>query len=183
MLRPTLSHPVYFGVRHPSEYHDQIFIAVRHSKFVDMGPPLWREDESVAQNFCWLSLAQSLSDPSPAGLTPILYCLRFELKLKLNYDRQTVGQSVLVSDTHLGLATNFSFSLKIFFRHLRVWYFIARSLTRERVCNLLLLLDLASAVPLGSESRGTQDHILLSQFLRLPPSPRMYIPQKQVASV
>jgi hypothetical protein len=27
---------------------------------------------------------------------------------------------------------------------------------------------LASAVPLESESRGTQDHILLSQFLRLP---------------
>jgi hypothetical protein len=36
------------------------------------------------------------------------------LKLKLNliYDRQSVGQSVLVSGTHLGLATNFYFSLK-----------------------------------------------------------------------
>jgi hypothetical protein len=33
-------------------------------------------------------------------------------KLKLIYDRQSVGQSVLVSGTHLGLATNFSFSLK-----------------------------------------------------------------------
>jgi hypothetical protein len=34
------------------------------------------------------------------------------LKLKLNYDRQSVGQSVLLSGTRLGLATNFSVSLK-----------------------------------------------------------------------
>jgi hypothetical protein len=33
-------------------------------------------------------------------------------KSKLSYDRQSVGQSVLVSGTHLGPATNFSFSLK-----------------------------------------------------------------------
>jgi hypothetical protein len=32
---------------------------------------------------------------------------------------------------------------------------------RGRICNLLLLLALASAVLLGSESRGTQDHIFL----------------------
>jgi hypothetical protein len=36
-----------------------------------------------------------------------LYC-----ELKLIYDRQSVGQSVLVSGTHLGPVTNFSFSLK-----------------------------------------------------------------------
>jgi hypothetical protein len=35
-----------------------------------------------------------------------------KLKLKLIYDRQSVGQSVLVSGTHVGSATNFSFSLK-----------------------------------------------------------------------
>jgi hypothetical protein len=34
------------------------------------------------------------------------------LKLKLIYDRQSVGQSVLVSGTHLGPVTNFSFPLK-----------------------------------------------------------------------
>jgi hypothetical protein len=34
------------------------------------------------------------------------------LKLKLIYDRQTDGQSVLVSGAHLGPVTNFSFSLK-----------------------------------------------------------------------
>jgi hypothetical protein len=35
-----------------------------------------------------------------------------ESKSKSHYDRQSVGQSVLVSGTHLGPATNFSFSLK-----------------------------------------------------------------------
>jgi hypothetical protein len=35
-----------------------------------------------------------------------------KLKLKLIYDRQSVGQSVLVSGSHLGPVTNFSFSLK-----------------------------------------------------------------------
>jgi hypothetical protein len=54
---------------------------------------------------------------------------------------------------------------------------------RGQVCNLLLLLGLASAVPLRSESHLTQDHTLLTQFLRLPqpvgPGPRIYIPQEQ----
>jgi hypothetical protein len=43
------------------------------------------------------------------------------------------------------------------------WYG-ALTLTRGRVCNLQLLLALASAVILASESRGTRDHILLSQI-------------------
>jgi hypothetical protein len=37
-------------------------------------------------------------------------------------------------------------------------------LTRERVCRLQLLLVLASAVILGSESCGTREHILLPQI-------------------
>jgi hypothetical protein len=35
---------------------------------------------------------------------------------------------------------------------------------RGRICHLQLLLALASAVILGSESRGTHDHILLPQI-------------------
>jgi hypothetical protein len=60
---------------------------------------------------------------------------------------------------------------------------VAPSLTRGRVCNLLvqLLLGLARAVTLGSKYRRTHDHILLSH-LRLPqpggPGPRIYIPQE-----
>jgi hypothetical protein len=82
-----------------------------------------------------------------------------------------------------GTHDQFLFLLEIFFRQLRVCYFVEPSWTRGRVCNLLLLLILARAVPLGSKSRGTQDHILLSQFLRLShpggPGSRIYIPQEQ----
>jgi hypothetical protein len=48
-------------------------------------------------------------------------------------------------------------------RQLRVCWCGALSLTRGRVCRLQLLLVPASADILVSESRGTRDHILLSQ--------------------
>jgi hypothetical protein len=38
------------------------------------------------------------------------------------------------------------------------------ALSDERICHLQLLLILASAVILGSKSRGTRDHILLFQI-------------------
>jgi hypothetical protein len=104
--------------------------------FVYKGRSLWREDGSVVYNCCWRSPAQSLPGPSPVGLATIFYCLRFETSLfiasygsqvydggiqprlhtgyyiqkwkpKLCYDRRSVGQSVLVSSTHLGLTTRF----------------------------------------------------------------------------
>jgi hypothetical protein len=53
-------------------------------------------------------------------------------------------------------------------RHFWVCSCGAPSLTRWRVCHLQLLLALASAVIFGSESRGTPNHVLLSQFLEFP---------------
>jgi hypothetical protein len=67
-------------------------------------------------------------------------------------------------------------------------HFVAPSMTRGRVYNLLvqLLLGLARVVTLGSKSRRTHGHILLSH-LRLPqpggPGPRIYIPQEQGSPV
>jgi hypothetical protein len=61
---------------------------------------------------------------------------RLMLKLNLIYDRRSVGEPVLVSGAHLGPATNF-FSPWNSFRQLLVCYFVAPSLTRGRVCNLL----------------------------------------------
>jgi hypothetical protein len=92
-----------------------------------------------------------------------------KLKLKLIYDRRSVGQSVLV--------TRFLFSVW----RLQVSWCVAPSLTRGWVCNVLveLLLGLARAVTLGSKSRRTQTIF----YLRLPqpggPGPRTYIPQEQ----
>jgi hypothetical protein len=59
------------------------------------------------------------------------------LQLQLIYDRQSVGQYALVSGAHLGPVTNFFFLLEISFRQLRVCNFVAPSLTRGRVCELL----------------------------------------------
>jgi hypothetical protein len=51
---------------------------------------------------------------------------------------------------------------------LRVCWYGTLSLTRGRVCSLQLLVVLARAVILGSESRVPRDHILLSQILDWP---------------
>jgi hypothetical protein len=53
-------------------------------------------------------------------------------------------------------------------RQLRACWCGALSLTRERVCRLQLLLALASAVILGSEFRGTRNHISLFQIRDFP---------------
>jgi hypothetical protein len=99
-------------------------------------------------------------------------------------DRRSVGQSVLVSGAHLESVTRFLLS----HWRLRVSWYGAPSLTRARVCNLLvqLLPGLARAVTLGLKSRRIHGHILLSH-LKLPqpggPGPCIYIPQEQGAPV
>jgi hypothetical protein len=68
-------------------------------------------------------------------------------------------------------------------RQLLVCCYGAPFLTRGRGCPLQLLMGLASAVILGSESRGTHDHSLLSQIRDFPnlegQVPLIYIAQEQ----
>jgi uncharacterized membrane protein len=69
----------------------------------------------------------------------------------------------MVSGGPSGTRDQFFFLLEI--RQLRVRYFVAHSLTRGRVCNLLLLLVLASAVPLGpalSDERSSLSFVSVS---------------------
>jgi hypothetical protein len=134
------------------------------------------------------------SEHSLTGLPPSLHTHTHSLSLTSSHSlfevdvevklRLTVSRPVRFGVRHpSGTRDELFFPLAIFFRQLRVCYFVAPSLTRGWVCNLLLLLVLASAVSLGSESRGTQNYILLSQFLRLSqpggPGPRIYILQEQ----
>jgi hypothetical protein len=74
----------------------------------------------------------------------------------------------LVSGTHLGAATNFSFLSLILFRQLWVCWCGAPSLMRSRICSFQFLPGIASAAFLISESHGSHEHILLSLFFRLP---------------
>jgi hypothetical protein len=80
-------------------------------------------------------------------------------KSKLYYDRQSVGQSLLVPSPILGPRPDSCYCQTV--DGLLIW---APSLTRGWVYRLQLLLAPASAVILGSESRRTQDNILLSQI-------------------
>jgi hypothetical protein len=97
-----------------------------------------------------------------------------KFKLKLNYDRQSVGQSVLVSDTHLGPATNFSVSLKLSLAS-RGFVILELPLWREDGSVIYCYCWFSPTVSWDSRP--------LSQFLRLPqpggPGPRIYIPQEQ----
>jgi hypothetical protein len=82
----------------------------------------------------------------------------------LCYDRRSAGQSVLEFKHPSGAYDQ----IFIIVWQLRVCWFGAPSLTRGRVCRLQLLLVLARAVILGSESLVTRDHILLSQIWDFP---------------
>jgi hypothetical protein len=77
-----------------------------------------------------------------------------QVKLTL---RLTVSQSVnLGVEPHLGLMTRYL----LLSWQLRSCFCGAPSLTRDRVCLLCMLLALANAVFLGSESLGTRDHVV-----------------------
>jgi hypothetical protein len=94
-----------------------------------------------------------ISDCSPVRLTPAGLSLSLML-------RPTVSRPVCLGIKHPSGAYD---QTLITVRQLQVCCCGAFSLLRGRVCRLQMLLALASAVILGSESYGTRDHILLSQ--------------------
>jgi hypothetical protein len=100
-------------------------------------------------------------------------------KSKLYYDQQSVGQSVLLSGTYLGLATNFFF----FFLHwqLRVSWCGASSLTRGWVCNLLYncfwaLPEQSLSGPSSAELTAIIYCLTWDSLTRRPRSPYLYPP-------
>jgi hypothetical protein len=97
-------------------------------------------------------------------------------KSKLCYKQRSVGQSVLVSGTHLGLTTRSALlSDSCGF----CWHDVP-SLIRGWVYSLKLLLGLARSVIPRSKSCRTHDHMLLSQIWDPPnwraTSPYLYLP-------
>jgi hypothetical protein len=79
--------------------------------------------------------------------------------------RSTVSRPVCLGVKHPSGAFDQIF---ITVRQLRVCWCGALSLRRERVCRLQLLRIVATSAILGSEFRGTRDHILLSQVWDCP---------------
>jgi hypothetical protein len=75
--------------------------------------------------------------------------------------RLTISQSVSLGvEPHLGVMTRYL----LLFDSYGLVLCEENSLTRGRVSHLYMLLALASAAFIGSESLGTRDHILLSQI-------------------
>jgi hypothetical protein len=78
---------------------------------------------------------------------------RSQVKVKVTL-RSTVSRPVSLGVRRpSGTRDQFFFLFELFFRQFRVCHFVAPSLTRGRVCNLLLLLALASAVNCSHVSR------------------------------
>jgi hypothetical protein len=103
---------------------------------------------------CCLNLEES---PVSQILDLVLYS---EAESELLYDWQfTANQFILASRFLRFMTSNFIFQLSI------CGYspYVSSSLMRGWVCHLQLILVLTSVVILRSESRGTHDHILLSQ--------------------
>jgi hypothetical protein len=87
--------------------------------------------ELTAIVYCLIWDSPNLEDQVPVCISPrnrvaqlyppALGCnslSKSKSKSKSHYDRQSVGQTVMVSGAHLGPATNFSFSSRFFFRQL-----------------------------------------------------------------
>jgi hypothetical protein len=97
-----------------------------------------------------------LPDPSPLWMATPFQLPQVRVTLRLTVYRQ----SFHLGDNPLRLTTSIVFKLNTCGHS----PYITSSMTRRWVCRLQLLLTLAIAVTLRSESRGTHDHILLSQI-------------------
>jgi hypothetical protein len=117
-----------------------------------------------------LALISSLSN-SGSGILPRV---RVRVTLRLAVYRQTVRLGAKTLETH---GQNFFSKLNTCGHSLHV----TSSRQRRWICHLQLLLGLASAFILRSESRRTDDHILLSQIGDSPKlelgSPYLYPPR------
>jgi hypothetical protein len=109
----------------------------------------------ILYDFCLLS----------TGIINIRYLeiyVQIEVEVSL---RPTVSRPVSLGvRPPSGTRDQFFFLLEIFFKQVRVCYFVAPSLTTGLVCNLKLLLVLASAVTLGRPFLTRDQVCLLSAF-------------------
>jgi hypothetical protein len=84
-----------WGLRPDFYFRSEYGIRLTVTFFFSVVRPLWREDGSVFCMCLWPLPAQSFSGPSPLGLEPVFYCLRFETSLFVaSYDSQGHGGGI-----------------------------------------------------------------------------------------
>jgi hypothetical protein len=125
-------------------------LVFKHLRFhFILGRPFWREVRSI--DFQW----ETAREPRNVRVK------------ELSYDRRSFGQSVLVSSHRLRPANNFFIScMETIFKHFGVALVSGALSDKKMGVQLLvkLLLSIVNAVTLGSKSRRTWDHILLSHL-------------------
>jgi hypothetical protein len=142
---------------------------VRWKKFVLLNPSIidW------LLNWCWPSPAQWFLPPRSTGFMILFYSLTalgaFRLglfaysvrdRVRVFYDWRFSANQFVLATNPLRLTTSNCFWLNNCFHIL----YVTSPVTKECFCRLKLLLVVASAVILKSESRMIHDHILLSQI-------------------
>jgi hypothetical protein len=91
-------------------------------------------------------------------------------KSKLYFDRQSVGQSVLVSGTHLGPATNFSLSLFDYFLDSFGFVDVGRPLWREVGSVLFSFCQASPVQPFSDLSPTGLMSIVIVSIFETPPT-------------
>jgi hypothetical protein len=178
ILRPTVSRPVYIGVRHPLGAHEKLlfcFFFLYDLQSV-AGLLMWgapsheRTGLSVVSGCCWAATALSLSGPTPKGFMTIFY---FEVRSYFTTD----GQLVCLGIEHpCGKSGQILLPVGMLLSEICGLVSVGRPLWREdgsAIC---------SVITQWSELLRTRNHNLLSH-LRLPktegPGSRIHIPQEQ----
>jgi hypothetical protein len=141
----------------------------------------WKLDLLKTSDLTWICFRPPLRrGEAPTQMGPLeranLSHRATHVKVKVT-SRRTVSRPVCPSIRPPSRSRDqFLTSMENILRYLRVSSCGTISLTRGRGCNLYVqvLLDLSRAVTIGSMSRRTRDHILLSHLRLNPPSVASY---------
>jgi hypothetical protein len=157
---------------------------------VFVGRPLWQEDQARYRKLFPLIVVYAIAAVYTLERLytwPFVSTLKGKVKVK-SIIRSMVNWPLCLSVRHPAGTPDQFFSLLKLFLDSYEFDNVVRPLWWEvGVCSFQLKLGIASADSLGSESRMTNDNILLPQFLRLPqpvePGSCIYFPQEEGSPV